>query len=140
MGVEVSYNQVDDEFFGILLMSYHRYGNTFAFVSQVCLVSSVGFAYTQWLWKSLYHKDTKVSVQCLDAAFVADTSILSALNTEMLWKLKLGSLIALVAWLVDFLRNTRRSLDATHNYILLLCYPSFKPRFSLEMSNWHLCS
>ncbi|TGO48091.1 hypothetical protein BOTNAR_0493g00050 [Botryotinia narcissicola] len=75
-----------------------RYGTTFAFVSQVCLVSSVGFAYTQWLWKSLYHKDTKVSVHCLDAAFVADTSVLSILNTEMLWKLKLGSLLAIVAW------------------------------------------
>ncbi|KAF7913457.1 hypothetical protein BELL_0064g00280 [Botrytis elliptica] len=75
-----------------------RYGTTFAFVSQVCLVSSVGFAYTQWLWKSLYHKDTKVSVNCLDAAFVADTSVLSILNTEMLWKLKLGSLIAIAAW------------------------------------------
>ncbi|TGO86393.1 hypothetical protein BPOR_0307g00020 [Botrytis porri] len=79
-----------------------RYGTTFAFVSQVCLVSSVGFAYTQWLWKSLYHKDTKVSVNCLDAAFVADTSVLSILNTEMLWKLKLGSLLAIVAWLVFF--------------------------------------
>lgn len=79
-----------------------RYGTTFAFVSQVCLVSSVGFAYTQWLWKSLYHKDTKVSVNCLDAAFVADTSVLSILNTEMLWKLKLGSVLAVVAWLVHF--------------------------------------
>ncbi|KAA8573449.1 hypothetical protein EYC84_005034 [Monilinia fructicola] len=75
-----------------------RYGTTFAFVSQVCLVSSVGFAYTQWLWKSLYHKDTKVSVNCLDAAFVADTCVLSMLNTEMLWKLKLGSLLAMAAW------------------------------------------
>lgn len=65
-------------------------------------MSSVGFAYTQWLWKSLYHKDTKVSVNCLDAAFVADTSVLSILNTEMLWKLKLGSLLAIVAWLVYF--------------------------------------
>ncbi|KAI9647681.1 hypothetical protein NHQ30_004066 [Ciborinia camelliae] len=75
-----------------------RYGNILAFVSQVCLVSSVGFAYTQWLWKSLYHKDTKVSVQCLDAAFVADTSFLSILNREMLWKLKLGSSLAMIAW------------------------------------------
>ncbi|KAF7868385.1 hypothetical protein EAF04_004917 [Stromatinia cepivora] len=73
-----------------------RFGTTSAFISQVCLVSSVGFAYTQWLWKSLYHKDTKVSIKCLDAAFVADTSVLSFLNKEMLWKLKLASLLATV--------------------------------------------
>ncbi|THV45419.1 hypothetical protein BGAL_0491g00010 [Botrytis galanthina] len=95
-----------------------RYGTTFAFVSQVCLVSSVGFAYTQWLWKSLYHKDTKVSVNCLDAAFVADTSVLSILNTEMLWKLKLGSLLAIVAWLVYF-----DIFYAWHVSTLLRCLP-----------------
>ncbi|APA06040.1 hypothetical protein sscle_01g008100 [Sclerotinia sclerotiorum 1980 UF-70] len=73
-----------------------RYGTSSAFISQVCLISSVGFAYTQWLWKSLYHKDTKVSIKCLDAAFVADTSLISFFNKEMLWKLKLTSLLATV--------------------------------------------
>lgn len=106
-----------------------RYGTTFAFVSQVCLVSSVGFAYTQWLWKSLYHKDTKVSVNCLDAAFVADTSVLSILNTEMLWKLKLGSLLAVVAWLVYF---DLVILGIFQSYLGLLCLVIFT-LFSIEL-------
>lgn len=108
-------------------MLHHRYGTTFAFVSQVCLVSSVGFAYTQWLWKSLYHKDTKVSVNCLDAAFVADTCVLSMLNTEMLWKLKLGSLLAMAAWLVDFASfmrfvNSRVRWKLCSSQHCLLCF------------------
>ncbi|KAH6713525.1 hypothetical protein BKA61DRAFT_43274 [Leptodontidium sp. MPI-SDFR-AT-0119] len=73
-----------------------RYGTTFAFVTQVSLVGSVGFAYSQWLWKTL--RTTRVSVQCLDSAFSADTQLISMFNPEMWWKIKLGSLLALLAW------------------------------------------
>ena len=67
-----------------------------AFITQVSLVSSVGFAYTQWLWKTL--KTTEVSIEGLDAAFSADASIVSLLNKEMLWKIKVGSTLALIIW------------------------------------------
>ncbi|KAK0103699.1 hypothetical protein ONS95_005707 [Cadophora gregata] len=73
-----------------------RYGTTFAFVTQVSLVGSVGFAYSQWLWKTL--RATTVSVQCLDSAFSADTQLISMFNPEMWWKIKLGSVLALLAW------------------------------------------
>ena len=75
---------------------YHRYGTTFAFATQISLVGSVGFAYSQWLWKTL--RATTVSVQCLDSAFSADTQLISMFNPEMWWKIKLGSLLALLAW------------------------------------------
>lgn len=57
-------------------------------------VASIGFAYTQWLWWTL--KRTKISVSALDAAFGADTSLLALFNLEMLRKIKIGSLLALI--------------------------------------------
>lgn len=74
----------------------YRYGTTFAFVTQVSLVGSVGFACSQWLWKT--SRTTGVSVQCLDSAFSADTQLISMFNLEIWWKIKLGSLLALLAW------------------------------------------
>jgi hypothetical protein len=59
-------------------------------------VCSVGFAYTQWLWRTL--KTTEVSIEGLDAAFDADASIISLLNKEMLSKIKVGSILALIIW------------------------------------------
>ncbi|KAG0646652.1 hypothetical protein D0Z07_7475 [Hyphodiscus hymeniophilus] len=73
-----------------------RWGTTFAYITQVCLVSSVGFAYTQWLFRTL--KRTKVAVEGLDAAFSADSTIISLLHKEMLMKIKVGSLLALMIW------------------------------------------
>jgi hypothetical protein len=73
-----------------------RYGTTFAFITQGALVGSVGIAYTQWLWKTL--RTNEISVSGLDAAFAADTQIVSLLNVDMLRNIKIGSLLALVAW------------------------------------------
>jgi hypothetical protein len=74
----------------------NRYGTIFAFVAQFNLASSVGIAYTQWLWKTLRKRD--VTVSALDKAFTAPEQIASMFNTEMLRKIKLGLLIASIAW------------------------------------------
>lgn len=60
------------------------------------LVTSVGFAFTQVLWRTL--KNTEFSIQGIDAAFNVRSSFLSFLNWEMLRKMKVGAFIALIAW------------------------------------------
>jgi hypothetical protein len=74
----------------------YRYGTTFAFFAQVSLVTSVGFAFTQVLWRTL--KNTEFSIQGIDAAFNVRSTLLSFFNLEVLWKMKVGSLLALIAW------------------------------------------
>ncbi|MCJ1467673.1 hypothetical protein MMC07_006298 [Pseudocyphellaria aurata] len=73
-----------------------RYGTTFAFATQVGLVSSVGIAYTQCLWSAL--RRANLSIRGLDAAFGAYNTLLSFFNVEMLANVKVPSLIALLAW------------------------------------------
>lgn len=41
---------------------------------------------------------TELSVECLNAAFSADTSIFSLMNPEMIKKLKIASIMAFLAW------------------------------------------
>jgi hypothetical protein len=41
-----------------------------------------------------------MTIEAWNAAFSADTSILSLLNWEMLRKLRIGSVLALFAWCV----------------------------------------
>jgi len=43
-------------------------------------------------------KRTKISVKALDAAFEADQTIISLLNLEVLWKMKVVSLLGLIIW------------------------------------------
>jgi hypothetical protein len=76
--------------------SHHRIGTAFAFLGQIALTASVWHSYTQWLWRSV--KETQMTVGGLNAAFGIDTSILSFLNVEMLWKVKVGSVMAFLAW------------------------------------------
>lgn len=75
---------------------FDRLGTSLAFVTQVCLVSSVGFAFTQCLWEAL--KRRSLSIDGIDAAFAATTSPISFLNAEMLFKIKKVSLLATIAW------------------------------------------
>lgn len=72
-----------------------RYGSTFAYIVHTSLACSVGYSFTQTLWKTLKRK--KVSVKALDAAFEADRSIWSLRNSEMLWKLRLVSFLCIVS-------------------------------------------
>jgi hypothetical protein len=73
-----------------------RWGTTFAYITQVSLVTSIGFAYTQWLWWTLKRTRPGVSITALDAAFSADASLIALLNMEMIGKIKVCSLLALI--------------------------------------------
>jgi hypothetical protein len=46
-------------------------------------------------------KKTKVSVKALDAAFEADQTIVSLFNVEVLWKMKVVAMLALILWSVS---------------------------------------
>lgn len=76
--------------------NWARFGTAFAFLAQICLGASVWTAYTQWLWRTLMKKDMNFKV--LNSAFGADTSVLSLLNMEMWKRLKVGSVMACLAW------------------------------------------
>ncbi|KAG9195944.1 hypothetical protein G6011_01065 [Alternaria panax] len=73
-----------------------RFGTGFAFIAQICLGTSVWTAYTQWLWRTLMKKDLTFKV--LNSAFAAENSVLSLLNIEMWKRLKVGSIMAFLAW------------------------------------------
>jgi hypothetical protein len=48
------------------------------------------------LWRRL--KETYIPLRVLDAAFHAETSMMALLDPEMISKLKIGALLALIAW------------------------------------------
>ncbi|KAF2094276.1 hypothetical protein NA57DRAFT_60907 [Rhizodiscina lignyota] len=73
-----------------------RIGSLFALVVKTMLTSSVWFAYTQWLWRTL--KRRAISLRGLDAAFSAEISIWSLLNHELILKVRMGAVLALIAW------------------------------------------
>ena len=73
-----------------------RIGTLLAYLTQTSLVGSVCIAYVQCLWRAL--KRSSISVEAVDAGTDATKSLLSFLNVEMLSKLKLASIIALVSW------------------------------------------
>ncbi|KAH0563094.1 hypothetical protein GP486_002336 [Trichoglossum hirsutum] len=62
----------------------------------IALTAAVWLSYTQWLWRSV--GKVEVTVNALNAAFGADTSVFSLLNIEMLRKFRIGSVMALFAW------------------------------------------
>ncbi len=75
-----------------------RIGTALAFITQISLVGSVHFAYVQCLWGAL--KRSVISVRAVDAGFDVTSSLLSFANLEMLYKLRLASFLALIAWSV----------------------------------------
>ena len=73
-----------------------RIGTALAFFAQVTLVFSMQKSSVQWLWREL--KKHVISFKGVDAAFAAGNDPFSFFNREMLWKAKLASTIALLAW------------------------------------------
>ncbi|KAF2876075.1 hypothetical protein BDV95DRAFT_482729 [Massariosphaeria phaeospora] len=73
-----------------------RFGTAFAFLTQICLSSSIWAIYTQWFWRIV--KKTELTVAALNAAFGVDTSALSLLNPEMIRKVRIGSAMPFFAW------------------------------------------
>lgn len=78
------------------MLTFSRFGTACAFLAQICLGASVWTVYTQWLWRTVKRKE--MTIEAWNAAFSADTSILSLLNWEMLRKLRVGSALAVFAW------------------------------------------
>ncbi|RFU31192.1 hypothetical protein B7463_g5137, partial [Scytalidium lignicola] len=71
-----------------------RIGNAFAFIVGYSLKTAVGIAYIQYLWRAMrYHPMTLSTIN--DAFGIQDNPV-SFLNWELLTKLRLGIIIALV--------------------------------------------
>jgi hypothetical protein len=87
----------------ILLMLYdlkypHSIGNAFAISIALCLKTSVGIAYTQYLWKTL--TSTSLRPQTIDDAFELSANVFAFLNWELAKRLRIASLAALLIWWV----------------------------------------
>jgi hypothetical protein len=80
----------------LVLQCSRRCGTAFAFLAQVSFVASVSFAYAQVMWRAL--KSRAFSIEQIDAAFSAQGSLISFLNLKMVWKMKVGTFVALIAW------------------------------------------
>lgn len=87
-----------------------RVGTTLAFLAQIFLVVSVRQSQTQNLWRGLMRNT--LSIRAIDAGFDADRSLLPFMNLEMLTKLRMASLVAIIAWHVP---SRRRSWISTDN-------------------------
>lgn len=83
---------------GDILMVLSRIGSLFALVVKITLTSAVWFAYTQRLWRRIKQTTTGISLSGLDAAFSAETTMMSLLNLELILKMPGGALLALLAW------------------------------------------
>lgn len=79
-----------------LWLTRFRIGNAFAFLAKCCFCSAANIAFLQWLWRTLREK--YISVQGIDAAFSATQTLFSFSSWEMLSKVKVGSLLALLTW------------------------------------------
>ncbi|KAF9631158.1 hypothetical protein BFW01_g2020 [Lasiodiplodia theobromae] len=78
-----------------------RIGNAFAFLAKCCFCSAANIAFLQWLWKTLREK--YISVQGIDAAFSATQTLVSFASREMLSKVKVGSVLALLTWCIPLI-------------------------------------
>lgn len=83
-----------------------RIGTTLAFFAHVCLIYSIQKVFAQWLWREL--KSHIISFQGIDAAFAATRDPLSFTNLEMLTKVRLASILALVSWWVPLMPSVIR--------------------------------
>ncbi|PMD60549.1 uncharacterized protein K444DRAFT_629480 [Hyaloscypha bicolor E] len=75
-----------------------RFGTAFTFLVKACLVSAVSTAYIQHIWVMFRQKS--MSIGALDATFSATTDPFSFLSIEMLKRVKIGALLALLTWTI----------------------------------------
>ncbi|KAF2139835.1 uncharacterized protein K452DRAFT_274310 [Aplosporella prunicola CBS 121167] len=78
-----------------------RFGNVFAFLAKVCFCSAAQIAFTQWLWRTVRRE--YISIRGIDAAFSLNETLLSFLNLEMLLKIRVGALLAVVIWCIPLI-------------------------------------
>ena len=88
----------------IQLTVQSRVGSGFALVVKLSLTGSVWFAYTQWLWRTLKRK--AISLRGLDAAFSVQTSVLALRDLDEILKLRVGAVLALIAWYASVASNS----------------------------------
>lgn len=87
---------LSEPWFATVAKYFVRFGTAFSFLAQISLGAAIWASYTRWLWRTVQRKE--MTVGGLNAAFAADTSVLSLLNLEMLRKLRIGSVMAAFAW------------------------------------------
>jgi hypothetical protein len=73
-----------------------RFGNGFAIAVSFLLKIAVGIAYTQYLWRSL--RSISISLQTINDAFSVGSNIFSFLNWELLSKIRVGVILAIIFW------------------------------------------
>lgn len=61
-----------------------------------CLKTAVGIAYIQYLWKTLRHKS--ITLKTINDAFSITSNALSFLNLELLLKIRIGVILAVIIW------------------------------------------
>jgi hypothetical protein len=87
-----------------LKLIVYRIGSIFALAVKLFQRSAVWIAYTQFLWKTLKGtpnrtpNGTPISISGLDAALSVQNSLSALVNVEMIRILKLGAVLALIAW------------------------------------------
>lgn len=80
----------------LLILIIDRIGSILALAVKLFLRSTIWFAYTQFLWKTL--KENYISISGLDAALTVPDSLSALFNWKMIRILKLGAGLALIAW------------------------------------------
>ncbi|KAH6708738.1 hypothetical protein BKA61DRAFT_678587 [Leptodontidium sp. MPI-SDFR-AT-0119] len=75
-----------------------RYGTAFTFLVKASLISAISTAYIQHIWVMFRKKP--MSIGTLDATFSATTDPFSFLNLEMLNRVKIGTVLALLIWTI----------------------------------------
>lgn len=77
-------------------LSFDSIGNAFAISVALSFKTAVGVACIQWLWKTFRSKNIKIDT--LDDCFELSTNVKAFFNKEILLKIKLAALLALVVW------------------------------------------
>ncbi|RPA94298.1 hypothetical protein L873DRAFT_1837705 [Choiromyces venosus 120613-1] len=75
-----------------------RAGTAFAFLSKASLVGAVVVAHKQIAWDTV--RKRAITVDGIDAMFVAPTDFTSFLNGDMIKRAKVATLLALLAWCI----------------------------------------
>jgi hypothetical protein len=65
-------------------------------LAKISQTGAVWFSYTQWLWRVL--QISNISISGLDAAFNIEKSPLALFNPEIFTKVRVGWMLALIAW------------------------------------------
>jgi len=77
-------------------LTLERFGNAFAISISLSLKIAVGIAYTQFLWMRLQKRS--ISLGSINDSFDISSNLYAFFNFELIRKLQLGLLVALMLW------------------------------------------